>query len=132
MSIRFKFCIMIMAIFISIAFTAAQDYTVGLSSGGYLIDGTGMTLYITLNDAPGNGISRCIGDCSTLWPPFYTGYIKVSPELNTSEFDTILRSDGKLQTTYNEWPLYYYNGDSKPGDTIGDGKQGIWHLMMVR
>ena len=129
MSIRFRFCIMVAAIFISIACAAAQDYTVDLSSDRYMVDKAGMTLYYTLNDAPGNGISNCIDSCSLLWHPFYTDIIRVPSRLSTSDFETISRSDGTLQTAYKGWPLYYYTKDSKPGDTKGDGEQGIWSTL---
>jgi predicted lipoprotein with Yx(FWY)xxD motif len=132
MSIRFRFCIMVAAIFISIACAAAQDYTVRLSSDGsdgYIVDGAGKTLYYTLNDAPGNGISNCFGECSLLWHPFYTDIIRVPSRLSTSDFETISRSDGTLQTTYKGWPLYTYTKDLTPGDTKGDGEKGIWSII---
>jgi predicted lipoprotein with Yx(FWY)xxD motif len=28
---------------------------------------------------------------------------------------TVKRKDGRLQVTYNGWPLYYYVGDTSPG-----------------
>ena len=128
MSTRFRFCIMIAAIFISIGFAAAQDYTVDLSNG-HMVDNAGMTLYYTLNDAPGNGISNCISECSSLWRPFYTDMIRVPSGLSTSDFTTISRNDGNLQTAYKGWPLYRYAEDSMRGDTKGDGKQGNWFII---
>ena len=129
MPTKLRYCVTIAAIFISISFAAAQDYTVDLSSKGYMVDEAGMTLYYTLKDAPGNSISRCTGDCSSSWPPFYTDYIKVPSKLSTSDFNTIWRSDGHLQTTYKGWPLYYYTRDSKPGDTKGDREKGLWSTI---
>ena len=129
MSIRLSSYIMVAIISISIACTAAQDFTVNLSSDRYMVDKGGMTLYYTLNDAPGNSNSRCTDNCSSSWPPFYTDYIKVPSKLSTSDFNTIWRSDGHLQTTYKGWPLYYYTRDSKPGDTKGDREKGIWSTI---
>jgi predicted lipoprotein with Yx(FWY)xxD motif len=128
MSTRFRFCIMVAAIFISIAFAAAQDYTVTLKDG-YMLNESGWTLYYSLNDAPGNGISNCIGDCSSLWPPFHPDIIRVQPPLSTSDFKTISRNDGKLQTIYKGWPLYYYTKDKKLGDAKGDREKGIWFAI---
>ncbi|HET7369745.1 MAG TPA: hypothetical protein VFK45_02780 [Gammaproteobacteria bacterium] len=37
-----------------------------------------------------------------------------------------------MQVTYNGWPLYYYAGDKKPGDTRGQDKKGFgaeWYLI---
>jgi len=129
MWIRNGFCILVAVIIISIAFASEQDYTVKLSSERYMTDEYGMTLYYSLNDAPGNGISNCLGDCSSLWPPFYTDLIRVPSVLSTSSFDTTSRIDGSYQTAYKGWPLYRYSKDEKPGDTNGDGEKGIWFVV---
>jgi hypothetical protein len=34
---------------------------------------------------------------------------------------TIKRSDNTTQVTYNKHPLYYYSGDSQPGQQNGQG-----------
>ena len=31
--------------------------------------------------------------------------------------------------TLNGWPLYYFSGDAAPGDTNGQGVQGIWWVL---
>jgi predicted lipoprotein with Yx(FWY)xxD motif len=31
------------------------------------------------------------------------------------------RDDGATQVTYHSHPLYYYAGDSRPGDAVGQG-----------
>lgn len=126
---RFRYCILVAAILFSIAFAEGENYTVNLSPQGYLMNNEGMTLYYSLNDAPGNGISNCIGDCTTDWPPFYTDLIRVPSGLSTSDFATISRTDGKLQTAYKGWPLYTYKDDKKPGETNGDKVNSIWFII---
>jgi predicted lipoprotein with Yx(FWY)xxD motif len=45
---------------------------------------------------------------------------------------TTPRSDGQAQVTYNGHPLYTYQGDSKPGDTDGQGITGFgapWYVL---
>ena len=42
---------------------------------------------------------------------------------------TITRDDGTTQVTYNGWPLYYFAGDTAPGDTTGQGMEGVWFLV---
>jgi predicted lipoprotein with Yx(FWY)xxD motif len=45
---------------------------------------------------------------------------------------TTPRSDGKPQVTYNGHPLYGYQGDSKAGDTNGQGINAFgapWYVL---
>jgi predicted lipoprotein with Yx(FWY)xxD motif len=37
----------------------------------------------------------------------------------------LTRADGATQVTYDGLPLYYWQGDAKPGDTMGDGVNGF-------
>jgi predicted lipoprotein with Yx(FWY)xxD motif len=53
----------------------------------------------------------------------------VPDNLNANDFRTIRREDGKMQTTYKNWPIYYYSGDQNAGDTNGDGKDGLWVVI---
>jgi hypothetical protein len=32
---------------------------------------------------------------------------------------------------YGAWPLYYFAKDTKPGDTTGQGVQGVWYVVGV-
>ena len=41
-------------------------------------------------------------------------------------FELIKRSDGSMQVTYNNLPLYYFSGDKAPGDANGQGVGGVW------
>ena len=34
-----------------------------------------------------------------------------------------------IQVTYNGWPLYFYAGDTAPGDTNGQGQGGVWYVV---
>ena len=36
---------------------------------------------------------------------------------------------GTRQWTMNGKPLYYFAGDAKPGDRMGDGQGGVWHVI---
>jgi len=38
-----------------------------------------------------------------------------------SKLGTTERTDGKTEVSYNGHPLYYYVGDTKAGDTTGQG-----------
>ncbi len=104
--------------------------TVQLSStaafGNILTDSAGKTLYFFSSDA--NGTSGCTGGCLINWPIFYTANLRLPNELTATDFGTITRSDGQLQTTYKGWPLYYYVQDDDAGDVYGDRVGDVWYV----
>jgi predicted lipoprotein with Yx(FWY)xxD motif len=97
-----------------------------VSSGNYIVDNNGRTLYVFTKDVIGD--STCTGSCLNIWPVFYQEKIDVASGLNSSDFGTITRSDGEKQTTYQGWPLYYFASDVNPGDMKGEGVNGIWFI----
>jgi len=109
---------------------SGSGYTVGIAYkagiGFYLVDSSGMTLYFRTADIHSNGTSTCVGQCSNIWPVFFTQSLVLPPGLNASSFTVVTRADGTKQIDYNNWPLYHYSGDSAPGDTNGQGIEGIW------
>ena len=111
--------------------TPAQQPTAGqpavkLSAGNYIVDDKGRTLYFFTRDVAGD--SKCTGGCLNSWPVFYQEQVSVSPGLLSSDFGTITRDDGKKQTTYKGWPLYYFSSDANPGDTKGEGVNKVWFI----
>ncbi|WP_183560795.1 hypothetical protein [Mucilaginibacter sp. SP1R1] len=95
--------------------------------GSVMTDDKGKTLYFFAIDA--NGTSGCSGGCTTAWPTFYQPNLTLDKGLDAKDFGTITRaSDGAKQTTYKGWPLYYFSGDAKAGDTNGDGLESIWFV----
>jgi predicted lipoprotein with Yx(FWY)xxD motif len=88
--------------------------------GQILVDGSGRTLYLFESDT--NTASTCSGACAQGWPPFVTsGSPQAGSGVTPSLVSTLRRSDGALQVTYNGHPLYYFAGDTKAGDTKGEG-----------
>jgi predicted lipoprotein with Yx(FWY)xxD motif len=68
------------------------------------------------------GKSKCFGACAQNWPPLRASRKPtVGTGLKASKVGTIRRSDGKPQVTYNRHPLYRFVGDTKPGQTNGQG-----------
>jgi len=115
-------------------FALAQDqYSVQVQTAGdgttYLTDSKGMTLYYFTLDTDGQ--SACYGDCEKAWPVFYAKDLTVPSGLNADDFNTITRKGGKMQTTYNGWPLYYWVKDQKPGDMTGENVYGVWFIVKV-
>jgi predicted lipoprotein with Yx(FWY)xxD motif len=37
----------------------------------------------------------------------------------------------KAQVTINGYPLYLYAGDTAPGQAVGNGIEGAWHVIKV-
>ena len=118
--IRFSHAVTIAAV--SVALAACQSsYTRGGSPAG-LTDRDGRTTYIFDKDRPDSGVSACYGPCAAQWPPVIAG------ALGDRESAAVGREDGIRQATYRGRPLYYFAGDSKPGDRSGDGIGGVWHI----
>jgi predicted lipoprotein with Yx(FWY)xxD motif len=88
--------------------------------GKVLVDSRGRTLYLFKKDTAGK--SRCSGSCAVNWPPLLaTGRPTAGTGIKASKLATTKRSDGKTQVVYNRHPLYRFIGDSKPGNTNGQG-----------
>lgn len=103
-----------------LAFAAAPVTTVETGIGAVLADAEGMTLYTFRNDA--EGVSNCYDSCAVNWPPFFAEDGAVAE----GAFTLVTRDDGGVQWALDGWPLYYWIGDSAPGDTSGHGVGGNW------
>ncbi len=103
----------------------------GESDLGELLTGPdGRTLYGFTQDTP--GVSTCNGTCAAQWPPLIVSPAwTVGPELDQGIFSTIVRADGQEQLVAGKWPLYYYAGDSVPGDTTGQDSGDVWFAVDV-
>jgi predicted lipoprotein with Yx(FWY)xxD motif len=97
--------------------------------GPVLADAKGFTLYWYAKDTMMT--SACTGSCAAAWPPL-TGTPQAGMGVHlVGKFGTIKRANGVLQATYKGHPLYIYAGDSAPGQTKGNGLDGIWHVIKV-
>jgi len=98
------------------------------SLGRILTDARGNTLYLFETDR--NRQSTCYEGCDTTWPPLEaTGAPTVGDGLDDSSVGTTKRTDGITQVTYAGHPLYFYSGDSAPGDTNGQGIGDVWYAV---
>lgn len=109
---------------------AAGAAKIGLSHG-HLVDAKGRTLY--LFEADKTSKSVCNGACAQNWPPTTTsGKPKAGHGVKASLLKTSKRSDGSTQVTYHGHPLYRFVGDSKPGQTTGEGINAFgakWYIV---
>ena len=82
--------------------------------GKVLFAGSGRSLYLFKRDKGSR--STCSGACAKAWPPFLTTKApKAGAGARASLLGTTKRANGALQATYAGHPLYYFSGDTKPG-----------------
>ena len=102
--------------------------------GKVLANSRGFSLYMFKKDKRG-GKSTCYGQCAVVWPPLLTSrkpFAIRGSGVNPRLLGTTRRKDGKLEVTYNGWPLYLYQPDRKAGDTNGEGANQFgapWYLL---
>jgi len=95
--------------------------------GNILTDSADMVLYFFSLDADGS--SACVGNCTSVWPAYYSSHAAASAGINGDDVGIITLADGSLQSTYKGWPLYYYaDDDGAPGEIGGDGVGGNWFV----
>ncbi|MGH3341835.1 MAG: COG4315 family predicted lipoprotein [Carbonactinosporaceae bacterium] len=99
--------------------------------GAILVDDRGRTLYLFEKDPKGK--SSCSGGCAQAWPPLTTsGSPRPGQDVKGALLDTTSRTGGEKQVTYNGHPLYFYQGDSKAGQTTGqelDQFGAEWYVL---
>lgn len=96
--------------------------------GSILVDQDGKTLY--LFEADSKNKSNCSGGCLNLWPPIMANG-KASAGSGVSA-GMIGAATGSSQVTYAGHPLYWFSGDTKAGDTNGEGLDdfgGEWYAI---
>jgi predicted lipoprotein with Yx(FWY)xxD motif len=92
-----------------------------------LVDASGKTLYEYKPDPAGS--STCTGGCAQAWPPLTTtaATVAVGKGLTASLFTTVAGEAGAKVVAVDGHALYRFSGDTKPGDTNGQGFGGVWH-----
>jgi predicted lipoprotein with Yx(FWY)xxD motif len=88
--------------------------------GRVIASGSGHTLYLFASDTAMK--STCSGACLHYWPA-YTGKLaaRAGSGIEAKLVGAIHRPDGTRQVTYAGHPLYTYVGDTRPGQTTGEG-----------
>jgi predicted lipoprotein with Yx(FWY)xxD motif len=101
------------------------------SAGSFLTNASGRAVYLWAADSMNK--SMCSGACAQAWPPVTSmGQVTAAHGAKTADLGTITRSDGTKQVTYSGHPLYYFAGDSGPGQTNGQGSDSFgakWWLV---
>ncbi len=108
---------------------APSANTVSLAKGPagiFVVGPTGHSLYVF--DMDKGTTSACTGSCAGTWPALSaTGAVSVGASVNRSQVGT---ATGQVpsQVTYYGHLLYYFSGDSAPGQTNGTSIPN-WHLL---
>lgn len=112
----------------------ATAVTIMLSNEGttpFLVDDQGRAVYLYTKDTQGTTTSACTDtECTSEWTPvLVTGTPTAGDGVDATLLGTITGADGQMQATYNGHPLYYFNDDTNPGDTKGQGMENEWYLV---
>lgn len=96
------------------------------TTGAYMTDFSGMTLYTFDKDT--SGTSTCTtAACTTLWKPYTSG--ATAEGMMPANITVITRADGSQQFAWKGKPLYYYTKDQNPGDMLGNNIGKLWHVV---
>jgi len=84
----------------------------GSEFGPMLFDDTGQAIY--LFDVETTSKPRCYDACAEAWPPVLTeGKPVAGKGVDAGLLGTVKRSDGTVQVTYGDHPLYFYAHEAK-------------------
>lgn len=90
--------------------------------GNYLVDGGGRTVYMSILDTGEDSHTSTV----TQWSAVQArDTVSAGKDLDESKLEV----NGSEQVLYNGHLLYYYAGDSAPGDKNGEGIQSQWYLL---
>jgi predicted lipoprotein with Yx(FWY)xxD motif len=90
-----------------------------------LVDASGHVLYQFGSDPKGS--STCTAGCATAWPPLTVAgtTVTVGPNLPAAQFSTITGPGGTHIVADAGHALYRFAGDTKAGETSGEGVGGF-------
>lgn len=118
----------------SSAVTVSAESVPGL--GTALVNQNGQTLYMLTTEKGGKITCTGSNGCTHAWPeinlPSGTTAAKAGSGVQASLLGTVKDADGKMEVTYNGWPLYTFIGDSAAGTAKGQGIAnfgGTWYVL---
>jgi len=114
--------------------TTAKGVVISAAQSGRLgtILVSGTTLY-TLKPSQ----TACTAECLRIWPPLLlpqgVGSATAGPGVNASKLGTLTAIGGRLQVTYSGQALYWFSGDTAPGQVKGDLTDiwGKWSVVSI-
>jgi predicted lipoprotein with Yx(FWY)xxD motif len=127
------------AVGVSAATSASRAAKVVISTrtvpklGTVLVDGTGLTLYMFVPDKRKK--VTCVKACAKVWPPVkLPTWAKpaAAGKAKARLLASVPNPGGGRVVTYNQWPLYTYIADTKPGQATGQALNlngGLWYVL---
>ncbi len=103
------------------------------SFGAILVTAHGVALYRDSSDKPNT--PTCTGGCASIWPPLLLpkGIKLAKGGSGVTGLGTVKVSNGRLQVTYHQMPLYTFASDSGTSVTgQGVGGFAVVHLTAAR
>ncbi len=97
--------------------------------GAVLIGSNGRTLFY-LSTETSTSI-QCTGACTSTWTPYVVAKASspTKPASVHGSLSTTTRPNGAMQVTFDGHPVYFYAGDSGPGQAKGLGIEGTWFVL---
>jgi len=108
---------------------AAAILKVGsIPAGSVLVGGVdGRTVYMLARETSTTSI--CTGPCAQIWPAVVAAGTPVAgPGLDKSKLSVAMQASGANQVVYAGHLLYFFSGDTAPGDAKGLAIPG-WHAV---
>jgi predicted lipoprotein with Yx(FWY)xxD motif len=111
-----------------------RDVTLSVSSApglGRFLVSDGWTLYMYPPDRQRQVSCTRADQCQEAWPPLFVGaghHVRAGNGVRANLIGT-MAGDGGRVVTYNHWPLYYYVGDTKPGQVNGQDQGFNWFVI---
>ncbi len=109
--------------------TVAGEATAPSLHKTVLTNTKGLSLYTLSGETNGHFICTSSA-CLKAWPP-----LLVTPGTKPTgpvKLGTIKNPEGKTQVTFKGMPVYTFEGDTKKGQTSGNGLDdvGVWHVIV--
>ena len=104
--------------------------------GTVLVNAQGQTLYLLTSEKGGKVTCTASNGCTQAWPETTLARgmtaATAGSGVQSALLGTVTDAGGKLEVTYNHWPLYTFSGDSGPGVAKGQGLTsfgGTWYVL---
>jgi predicted lipoprotein with Yx(FWY)xxD motif len=104
--------------------------------GTVLVNSQGRTLYMLTTEKGGKITCTASSGCLHAWPetdlPSGTTKATAGSGVQSSLLGTVKGATGKMEVTYNGWPLYTFIGDSSAGTAKGQALTnfgGTWYVL---